>query len=257
MPIVSINGVKLYYDEYGNGNIPVVFIHGARTSADAWREFCSLMPADYHCYALDLRGHGKSANIIEGNTHSQWAEDIYRFSIELNLGKFVCVGASMGGGVSLQLCINHPEVLRGVVLIVPLSAFRIPSTPEWREQLLTNWNNFDFFLSTFRTALAGKISEERLREHVKEAMLMKKEAVISEMDANEYFDVSEHLNDIKTPTLMVICGKDNIISPDAQWRSVKEIPGAKAVYFQDEGHLMLWENPRKLLKEVVSFISEL
>lgn len=38
--------------------------------------------------------------------------------------------------------------------------------------------------------------------------------------------------------------------------TVKQIPGAKAVFFEDEGHLMLGENPEKVAGEIISFVNQ-
>ena len=119
MPKIVVNGVELNYEEHGSGEERVVFIHGARGAATTWRDVLALLPANYHAYALDLRGHGQSAHVTEGCTMSQWANDVYRFSLELGLGKFVYVGVSMGGGVGIQLVIDHPEVLKAAVLVSP------------------------------------------------------------------------------------------------------------------------------------------
>ncbi len=56
---------------------------------------------------------------------------------------------------------------------------------------------------------------------------------------------------------MLISGKDIALPADEQWCTVKQIPGAKAVFFQDEGHLMCWENPEKLVSEMTFFIDQL
>ena len=102
MPKIKVNDVELNYEEHGSGAETVVFGHGFGSSARKWQNLFELLPANYHCYALDLQGFGKSAEITENINPAQMADDIYQFSKEMGLGKFVYVGYSMGGRVGLD-----------------------------------------------------------------------------------------------------------------------------------------------------------
>ena len=86
MPKIKVNDVELNYEEHGSGAETVVFGHGFGSSARKWQNLFELLPANYHCYALDLRGFGKSAEITENINPAQMADDIYQFSKEMGLG---------------------------------------------------------------------------------------------------------------------------------------------------------------------------
>ena len=72
-----------------------------------------------------------------------------------------------------------------------------------------------------------------------------------------YPDVEARLSEIKASTLMIISGRDTVLRPDDQWRTVRQIPGAKAVFFKDEGHLIIYEYIRKVAREMIDFIDQL
>ena len=256
MPKIVVNGVELNYEEHGSGEERVVFIHGARGAATTWRDVLALLPANYHAYALDLRGHGQSAHVTEGCTMSQWANDVYRFSLELGLGKFVYVGVSMGGGVGIQLVIDHPEVLKAAVLVSPVPAHGWAG-PADREEMLANWDDREAFGAQYEGILVKGLSQERLQERIDAGMLIKKEAYLSMVDTTQAFNVESRLGEIRVPVMMVIAGKDSTLSPDEEWRTVKQIPGAKAVFFEDEGHIMYMESPQRLVSELTFFIDRL
>ena len=252
--VVEVNGVKLSYEEQGSGEETVVFGHGGLEAANGWREVLELVPAKYHAYAIDMRGHGKSADVTENVTIPQMADDVYQFSLELGLGKFVYVGVSQGGGVGIQLVIDHPEVLKGAVLVSPVPAHGLAMRADVGG---TGLLDPEVFRATFEEFLVKGLSEERLQERTNTAMLMKKEAWLSAQDSMEHFDMEDRVGEIKVPVMMTIAGKDNIIPPDDQWRTVKQIPGAKAVFFEDEGHLMFQETPQRLVREILFFIDQL
>ena len=87
MPKIKVNEVELNYEEHGSGAETVVFGHGFGSSARGnWQNLFELLPANYHCYALDLRGFGKSAEITENINTAQMADDLYQFSKEMGLG---------------------------------------------------------------------------------------------------------------------------------------------------------------------------
>src|SRR5215469_16029927 len=93
------SGMRLHYLDWGTaGRRPVVFLHGAALNAHTWDVVCLILRAQYHCYALDQRGHGESAWAenadYSGDAHRG---DIEAFVDHLGLDQFVLVGHSMGG----------------------------------------------------------------------------------------------------------------------------------------------------------------
>ncbi|KPJ52515.1 MAG: hypothetical protein AMJ37_02770, partial [Dehalococcoidia bacterium DG_18] len=115
MPSVTVNNVKINYIEQGTGDEAIVFAHGFADAGGAWREVLELLPTEYHAYTLDQRGHGQSDK--PGSYHlTEFSQDIYTFSQELRLKKFTYVGHSMGGAIGQQLALDHPDVLKCMVL---------------------------------------------------------------------------------------------------------------------------------------------
>ncbi len=254
MPKIKVNNVGLNYEEHGSGAETVVFGHGFGSSARKWQNLFELLPANYHCYALDLRGFGKSAAITENINPAQMADDLYQFSKEVGLGKFVYVGYSMGGRVGLDLAIAHSEVLKGAVLMVPVPA-RMSSEP----LPPTEWRNPEAIQANYESILVRRqLTEEELQLLLEDNFLVKEATWLAAADWRKmYPDVEARLGEIKAPTLMIISGRETVLRPDDQWRTVRQIPGAKAVFFEDEGHLIIHENIRRLAREMIGFIDRL
>jgi 3-oxoadipate enol-lactonase len=118
MSKIKINNVDLYFEEHGSGSEPVVFVHGFLVSSKMWHDhYVSRLPAKYHAYAMDMRGHGQSNQIKHGCNLLQLADDLYQFFQQLHLAPFLYVGVSMGGGVGVQLALDHPRSAEGIGLI--------------------------------------------------------------------------------------------------------------------------------------------
>jgi esterase len=112
-------GMRLHYLDWGTaGRRPMVFLHGAALNAHTWDVVCLILRQQYHCYAIDQRGHGESA----------WAEDAdysgeaHRGDIEafvdgMGLEQFVLVGHSMGGFNAFNYAFHHSHRLAALVLV--------------------------------------------------------------------------------------------------------------------------------------------
>jgi pimeloyl-ACP methyl ester carboxylesterase len=112
-------GMRLHYLDWGTaGCPPIVFLHGAALNAHTWDVVCLALRQQYHCHAMDQRGHGESA----------WAEDAdysgdaHRGDIEalvehLGLDRFVLVGHSMGGFNAFNYAFHHSHRLAALVLV--------------------------------------------------------------------------------------------------------------------------------------------
>ena len=114
---VSVNGLKMYYEIHGEGNQPLVLIHGAFSAIGT--SFGRLLPGlarDRLVVALELQAHGHTADIDRPLTVEGMADDVAAAIQQLGLGQADVFGYSMGAFVALQLVIRHPEVVRKLVL---------------------------------------------------------------------------------------------------------------------------------------------
>jgi pimeloyl-ACP methyl ester carboxylesterase len=71
MPETILNGIKAYYEESGKGE-PICLLHGFSASSHTWRKIVPVLSKDFHVYALDLKGFGKSDKPYDGD-YSIWA----------------------------------------------------------------------------------------------------------------------------------------------------------------------------------------
>jgi pimeloyl-ACP methyl ester carboxylesterase len=255
MPKVKLNGIEMYYEEQGNGDEPIIFIHGGRSWSRVWRPEMSMLPANYHAYAPDMRGHGEMADVVENFTYPQMADDVYHFSRQLGLGKFVCAGTSMGSGVTIQLALDHPEVLKAQILGSGASQHR---SATWRSPKARAAQG-----AARKSLFVRQPVEWFLQLREKYAKVMREEArrrdenwrILPELQYEE--DVIDRIRAIKVPTLMLIGGRDPGHTPERALPIARAITGAKMVFFEDEGHYMPVESPQRVVNEITSFVSQL
>ena len=122
MAIAQLSKVRLEYYPHGEGPERVVFIHGFQASARIWRMTQAALPADhYSSIAINNRGAGQTdAPPDEGDFSIQhFAADAAELVAQLGWRDFTLVGHSMGGPTATQFAVDHPSLLKGLVLLDP------------------------------------------------------------------------------------------------------------------------------------------
>src|SRR5690606_30492391 len=83
---LEVHGVKIYYEESGNGK-PLLLLHGFSRTADEWKPFIAEYAKAFRVIAIDLPGHGRSDLIDSSNNyiHKKATEYIISFCEALKL----------------------------------------------------------------------------------------------------------------------------------------------------------------------------
>jgi pimeloyl-ACP methyl ester carboxylesterase len=111
--------LKLHYWDYGQeSKPPLVLVHGGLDHARSWDRVAASLCADYHVYALDLRGHGDS-QWAPGALYSvaEHVLDLAALCDVIGERPLTLVGHSLGGVISLAYAGTFPNLVRKVVSI--------------------------------------------------------------------------------------------------------------------------------------------
>lgn len=109
---------------------PVVFIHGNVSSSLFWQPTMLRLPVDHRAIAIDLRGFGESETKPVDATRGlgDYGDDVASVLSALSIDSANFVGWSMGGGVVMQLMLEHPGLVRTATLQAPVSPYGFGST---------------------------------------------------------------------------------------------------------------------------------
>lgn len=113
--IAPVNGLQMAYTIQGEGE-PLVLLHGAFATASMWGPIAETLAERHQIIAVDLQGHGKTADIDRPIRYESMADDVAALLEYLDLSSADIFGYSMGAGVGLQLALRHPEKVRRQVL---------------------------------------------------------------------------------------------------------------------------------------------
>ncbi|MDK0524427.1 alpha/beta hydrolase [Streptomyces sp. ML-6] len=116
-------------DGEGEGEA-VVFVHGNVSSSAFWHTTLSGLPDRYRPIAVDLRGFGGTDPLPVDATRGlrDYTDDLAALLTALRIDRAHLVGWSMGGGVVMQYLRDHPDRVRSLTLVNPVSPYGFGGT---------------------------------------------------------------------------------------------------------------------------------
>jgi pimeloyl-ACP methyl ester carboxylesterase len=217
---VESNGVKLYFETFGQGLPAVVVLHGGMGSIVGMHNQIRGLASTRTVIAVDSRGHGRSADGTGPLTYGLMADDTFKLLEPLRLGAVDIVGWSDGGIIGLDLAMHHPEMIRRLV------AIGANFTP-------------DGLIDAAPPAKKDELNT-----------LQRK--VIAMWHTEPHYTVQD-LAMIKAPTL-IIAGERDVVRREHTDALAKAIPGAREVIIEDGTHEVPVEKPDLVNALILDFL---
>jgi pimeloyl-ACP methyl ester carboxylesterase len=126
--------LEMAYLVAGEGETPVVLVHGNCSSSHFFQDFMLALAAQQHytIYAPDMRGYGDSETLPVDATRGvrDYSDDLAGLVRQLGLPTFHLFGWSLGGNIVIQYALDHSEDLRSLTLQAPGSPFGFGGTKD-------------------------------------------------------------------------------------------------------------------------------
>ncbi|MET3806002.1 pimeloyl-ACP methyl ester carboxylesterase [Nakamurella sp. UYEF19] len=243
----DVNGLHLYYEVHGDGT-PLVLIHGGLLTIDI--NFAGLIPTlaeSHQVVALELQGHGRTADIDRPITPANSADDVVALLDHLGIERAHVLGHSMGAAVALELAVNHPT---RVLSVVPISGSVRP------EGMHSDLGDPAMFATSTRMPTAEDFGEftaayQRLSPHPEHFEEFMGTMSASAADLHGWSD--EQLAGITAPVLIVLGDHDFVTLEHAAL--MKElIPGSQLAVLPGTTHMQATKRPGLLLPLLAAFL---
>jgi len=245
------DGGRLAYRDMGSGPL-VVLLHGGFLDHRQWNAQLATLPDRFRVVAPDARGHGDSTNAGAAFRHT---DDIATLIRHLDAGPAILVGVSMGAATATDTVLEHPGLVRAVVV-----SGAGTSEPEFTD----GWTH-DVLAQTMKALYGGDLpgaleqwgrfitGPHRTRADLDPAI----PALVHEMTMKTWMkhtadekDWSSHAEDtwaraagLTIPVLAVIGGADSDDHRAMAARLADSVPGGRKITIADAAHYPNMEHP--------------
>jgi pimeloyl-ACP methyl ester carboxylesterase len=133
----AAKGMSINYAEGPPAGPPLVMLHGVTNRWQTWLPVLPLLGWQFHCCALDQRGHGRSGRAADGYQSDRFAQDVIQFLEQEIKQPVVLVGQSLGAMITLKVAAQAPDLIQAIVVSDPplfAAADGDGTTPPWFQQ---------------------------------------------------------------------------------------------------------------------------
>lgn len=257
MEFVTVNGLRLAYQQRRGGPNTIVFLHDHAGSSRIWREIMERLPADFQAVALDLRGCGDSDKPHQGYDVEDLGRDVAHAVEALHLRPALLVGHGLGGLIALEQGLKRPELYRAIVPVNPIPADGLPPRSaeelEAMEQALTSYAEQERLA---RLAFNSPVDPEWIRIIAEDEMRASLDHHRETLNSLANLRFGFYLEQIWTPTLFILGDRDREVPVSAMLHDFLRIPGAGLQCFHGAGHFVMIERADAFVETLVAFARE-
>jgi 3-oxoadipate enol-lactonase len=245
--------VKLAWERLGEGP-PLLLIHGLGYARWGWEPVVEPLSRSFDVILFDNRGIGESDAPPGPYTAAELAGDAVQVLDEAGVARAHVVGTSLGGMVAQELALGRPERVEKLVLACTTpggpKAFPMPRrTVELMQARATLREYVENALEPDpRPELVDRILEHR------ERTAQGFEPWAAQAAAGAAFDVYDMVGELTAPTLVQHGDGDVVVDPRNGDLLAELIPGARLSTYPGCGHLFMWQEPQRFVRELEEFL---
>lgn len=248
---------------------PLLFTHATGFHGRLWDRIIEGLP-DRHCFAIDLRGHGRSDKDLPSYDWRRFGEDTALVAQELSLHDAIGVGHSLGGYAMALAAAIEPAAFQKLLLLDPV--IQMPDRYDGHAKAVDfiarrrlRWNSPEEMFDRFRTRLPfSNWQPDILRDYCQYGLLPegdefilacppKIEATIYERSNWPDADISAELATIETPATIVRSAKlmtrehFDLSASATDPNLSQRMPNARDVYLPHCTHFIPMEHPELVI----------
>lgn len=254
---ITLCGVKLNYEQYGDHGPDVLLLHGWGCSLEHFRPIIDNLRSDYRLTAVDFPAHGKSDDPPEPWGVGDFAECIKALIEKLGICGCDIIAHSFGCRVALWLAANEPDLVNRLVL-TGAAGIRKPQSKEAKRRSARFKRLKKMYQAVEKIALLRPLAEKGIKALQNKYGSPDYNALSDEMKKTFVKVITEDLSPllprVKASTLLVF-GENDTETP--LWMGKKmeeEIPDAGLVVFENDDHFAYLHQWQRFTAVVRAFL---
>jgi pimeloyl-ACP methyl ester carboxylesterase len=119
---LSADGLRLHYRDYAAGkdagHLPIICLPGLTRNVRDFANLAQHLSAEHRVICIENRGRGDSAYSKDSPTYNplQYVQDLLALCADQGIARFVAIGTSLGGLMTMLLAMINKDMLAGAVL---------------------------------------------------------------------------------------------------------------------------------------------
>jgi pimeloyl-ACP methyl ester carboxylesterase len=267
----QVGALRLRYLDWGTEGLPpMLFLHGGALTAHTWDLCCLALREEYHCLALDQRGHGDSDWEPQADySIAAQREDVKGFADRLGLDHMILIGQSMGAINALAFAIHYPERLSALVMIDAGPEVRRPGSRRIRDFVhdVAEAPSLDAIIAralAFNPRRDAEILRRSLMHNLRQMpdggwrwKYDRRRFHNLDRDAHtaERRRLAEGLARVTCPTLIVRGADSDVFLEEDAAHLASRLPRGSRVTVAEAGHTVQGDNPKALVAAIRKFLA--
>ncbi|MEB2283639.1 MAG: hypothetical protein B6D46_15340 [Polyangiaceae bacterium UTPRO1] len=247
MPELDRGGWTLRYEVAGGGPELVALTHGFGATAETWRhQVPALVAAGYRVLTWDLRAHGRSGSPDEAITIAALGEDLAAV-VRAADGPAHALGHSAGGVVTMRCALDHPDLVRSLVLVGTASECNAKAH-SWYEGLAVTAE------AEGGAAVLKKLGSRDAADAAPEARGFAR--IARAMGGLHHAPLTSELERLRCPTFIVVGDKD-FLGVGGSVIISRRIPGSRLEIVPGGVHALFHQDPAGFNARLIAFLRSL
>jgi pimeloyl-ACP methyl ester carboxylesterase len=255
MPYSTRNGLRIYYETYGEGP-PIVMVHANPFDHRLWTYQIARWSQFHRLISVDMRGYGRSDKPETAFTLEDMAADVLGVVADEGIEKAIFAGVSTGSGIALLISIEHPELVQATILVGGSSCGG--KSMQARVDGFLSGDLKAYQLQHLKDCTAAEFPETKLGAWMlnmfnEQADTLSPKSIAQIFRARMGCDMGPRLGTVKVPTLVV--NGEHDMSFAAGKDTASRVPGAVHAVIAGAGHACNIEDPAAFDAAVIDFLS--
>jgi pimeloyl-ACP methyl ester carboxylesterase len=233
----------------------ITMIHGATYNHRLWIRQIHVLSSIGEVYALDLPGHGGSSEFSASQIVSikSYADHVHKLLTAIGCSSTVLVGHSMGGAVSIRYTLDHPSLVKALILVG--TGAKLGVIPMIFEALSANYEQ-GIRLGVAAWAFAKTTDKSVIEEGINEMLKCPQDIATADFKACSEFDLRDSISRIEAPTLIIV-GDEDKLTP-VKWSEYlhNKIRNSEMKIVKGAGHMVIVEKPDEVNESMMSFLNK-